>query len=319
MATALPEGVEVARTEHFVFRDNVLLNLHHFLYQWATIEALRDGTAERRRSVAVEEIDGPSELDATELAAWRSAIDWYRRDAIEKDLLFNGDMYRLKGQLSDIEDADGEWPGEVDGDYARALRAVLPVYRRHFWPQHHRVNVAWAKAAVVELERYGATIADRLTKAYGGTWPNEPIRVDLVYYANWAGAYTTGDPDHIVQSTTSDDTGNWAKLETLFHEASHTRSVFGAMQSEIDAPFPEQAPRDLWHVLLFMTAGHTVKRTAAEAGDEDYVEYGERNGLYGRGIWAELYTKASPHWASYLQGDLTRTEALSRIAAAFGE
>ena len=63
------------------------------------------------------------------------------------------------------------------------------------------------------------------------------MRVDLLVYANWAGAYTTGGPAHIVLSSTDEDSLADGALETLFHEASHTREMFRPLRSELPAAF----------------------------------------------------------------------------------
>ena len=318
---SVPHTTEVARTEHFVFHNNELFNLHQFLYQCAKTIARREGEDVDGRPVVVAEISAVDGLEGSEREAFFSAIDFYRRDAIGRDLLFNGLMYEIKGQLARVQDPDGAWPAALDPGYRQALKTALPVYRTHFWPAHEQVNRAWIAAAIARLELYEAALVGRMTAAYGGRWPRGPVRVDVCVYANWAGAYTTGGPAHITLSSTDVNAqGNYA-LETLMHEASHTRSMFDPLRGAVDAAFSLRGtaqPGDLWHMFIFMTAGDTVRRTLAADGIEGYVEYGVRTGLYERGSSVTQHPILQAHWIPYLNGETDRATALARIAEAFG-
>ena len=258
-------------------------------------------------------------LRGAEREAWFTAMDFYRRDAISRDLLFNSGMYEIKGQLAAIQDPDGDWPVQLDEAYADALRTALPVYRANFWGAHDRANRAWIAAAVDKLNRYEQTLVGRMTAAYGGAWPQPPVRVDVCAYANWAGAYTTGGPAHITLSSTDPQAQDHAALETLVHEASHTRTMFGPVRTALAAAFDARGttqPGDLWHLFIFVTAGDAVRRTLADNGVEGYVHYGERTGLYERGGWAAQHPVLQEHWGRYLDGGIDQATAMARIAAA---
>jgi hypothetical protein len=157
-----------------------------------------------------------------------------------------------------------------------------------------------------------------MTSAYGGSWPDSPVRVDVCAYANWAGAYTTGGPAHITLASSDPQAQGSAALEVLVHEASHTREMIGALREALAAAYQAQGaepPRDLWHLFIFVTAGETVRRTLALDGIEGYVPYGERTGLYGRGAWALQLPLLLEPWTAFLDGELEREAALARIAA----
>ena len=65
--------------------------------------------------------------------------------------------------------------------------------------------------------------------------------------------------------------------------------MIGALRSQLSAAFEvggAEPPRDLWHLLLFVTAGEAVRRTLAADGMDDYRPFGERTGVYRRGAWA---------------------------------
>ena len=312
---------EVARTPHFVFHANELLNLHHFLYQWAKTEARRAGESVSGRPVEVLEAQALDALGGREGALWHDAVAFYRREAISKDLLFDGDLYRLKGQLAELDGLEEPWPDDLDDGFAEALQAALPIYRERFWPAHRARIRDWVAEACSGLERYGDTVLTRVTDAFGGAWPETPMRVDLCVYANWAGAYTSGDPNHIVQSVGGATHSGLGALETLAHEATHTSEIFGAFRGELASTFEsrgEAVPRNLWHLFIFMTAGEAVARALAADGRPGYEPYGQRTGLYSRGSWAEEYPSAIGPWRAYLDGDIDRAEALARIAEALG-
>ncbi|MEM7203687.1 MAG: hypothetical protein AAF628_25710 [Planctomycetota bacterium] len=317
----LRASTEVARTEHFVFHSNPLLNLHHFLYQCAANSARRDGERVRWRKVNVAEMAAADALDGGERAAWQAALDFYRRDALPRSLLFNGRLHTLKGQLSGVEDVAGKWPGTLDPDYAAALRQAWPVYRSRFWPAHRKANEGWVKAVVARLDDHEETLVRAMTVAYGGTWPDGPVRVDVCAYANWAGAYTSDEPAHITVSSLDANNRGDAALETLFHEVSHTDVMFSVLQGELGAAFAArdtEPPRDLWHLFIFVTAGDAVQRALAASGDAGYTHYGERTGLYRRDPWGDQWPWLREHWIAYLDGRIDRATALARITAAAG-
>jgi hypothetical protein len=169
------------------------------------------------------------------------------------------------------------------------------------------------------LARFGPALAERTTRAYGGTWPREPIRVDVCAYANWAGAYTTGNPDHIVLAVAGAGAAGDGLLETLFHEAAHTPGVIASLRAELAATFEAagaELPPDLWHLLIFMAAGDATRRELADAGVYGYIPYGTRTGVYERGSWARLKPRVDDHWQAWLDGQVERREALGAMAEA---
>jgi hypothetical protein len=309
---------EVDRTPHFVFYSSELFNLHQFLYQCAKTLDRRERMRTARGAVEVLEMDAVDGLQGDERATWFAALEFYRSDVIARDLLFDGDMYALKHQLASIDDPDGDWnwPVELDASYEHALRAALPVYRARFWKQHDGGNREWTASAVKGLARYEASLVERMTSAYGGEWPDEPMRVDVCAYANWAGAYTTGGPPHITLASTDAESQGHAALEVLVHEASHTRELFSGLRGELFAAYEtagREPPSDLWHLFIFLTAGDSVERVLAADGVDHYAHYGDRTGLYLRANWAQLYPRVQPAWSAYLAAEIERAVALERI------
>ena len=307
-----PPPAEVARTPHFVFRSHELQNLHHFLYQCAKHAARHDG--ERVWAADVAELDAVDALTGADRSAWDAAVATYRDGVIEHDLLFDDGMTALKGAIAAVVGAEETWPG-VDDALAGALRTARPVYRKHFWPAHDAANRRWIADAVERLATHEAELVARTTAAYGGSWPEPHVLVDVLAYANWAGAYTTGDPAHVALSSTDPDLAGVFALEVLFHEAAHTSEMLRSFRLELQAAFASRgatAPRDLWHYFLFATAGGAVSRALAGG----YVPYGERAGVYARGPGPTFVPVLDEHWGAFLDGSIERATALARIAEA---
>jgi hypothetical protein len=71
-------------------------------------------------------------------------------------------------------------------------------------------------------------------------------------------------------------------------------------------------PRDLWHVLLFYTAGELARRELGKANDDSYEPYGYRYGVYDHG-WQQLRDAVVKHWRPYLDGETDFDAALAAL------
>ncbi len=302
----------VLETDAYALHSDPWINVHHFLYQWARGQVSRQPN-DRRPPVEVAEVSEFSMLTPDQRDAWAAALEHYR-DLVDKDLLFDEDMEALKEALAAI---DG--PESIAAlDSAALLEAAREVFVDRWWPKHDGANRAWIQAMRPMLEKYEGRLVHELERAYGGTWPEYAIRTDVTYYANWAGAYTSWRPDHIVLSSGGDEHQGVAGLEILVHEASHSESLGSPLHEELDRLFEEagaRAPFNLWHVFYFVTAGELTRRVLAEEGIDDYVPYGERVGLYRRTRWDGMHAVLLEHWVPFLRGELERDEALRRIVA----
>jgi hypothetical protein len=172
--------------------------------------------------------------------------------------------------------------------------------------------------------------AQRLAKAFGGSWPEGVVRIDVAAYANDLGAYSTeaaaGPAPHVVVSSGDDSYAGTAAIEMVFHEAGHSDTLIGAASGPLDAAVEAAgatgAPRDLWHALLFYTAGELAREALAAAGVPDYRPYAEANGLWPRARgWAAARAALDAHWRPYLAagGGPGRDEALAAVARALAE
>ena len=297
----------VATTAAFELHSNPWINLHHLLHRMALWDA--DRPQEVPTTAAILESVGCADL--------QRALPAYA-ELTHRDLLFDPLMGALKQALT--EAGSPLDPGvELPEPVGEALRAALPDYLALWWEEHDGANRAWIEGVLPLLRRHEAQLVAELERAYGGAFPAEPIRVDVSAYANWAGAYTSNHPDHITLSSFDPENGGPGALEVLLHEASHSFELESSLQRDLDTAFGTSGgrpPRDLWHMIFFFTAGELTARVLARDGIHDYVPYGERVGIYTeRGpARVKLIQALDDHWRPFLRGEITRAEALTRLA-----
>ena len=273
----------------FEFHSGFWLNLHQFLCS--------------------EQAAGAS--GATE---WQSAIEYYKREIIPRDLL-SDEAAAVNFSLSLAGSEPALAVNGLDPELAAVLSKAAPLYRRLVWPGHDRTNRAWIASLEPLLARYGAPMSRELAAVWQTQWPRVPIRVDVSAYAGTNGAYTTLDPAHITITSTDASYQGDAALEMLFHEASHT--LDGNMRAALTAELKRQNRllhrRTFSHAILFYTAGEIAKRYLS-----DYEPYAIRNGVLERG-WPGSVTILEKDWKPYLQGRTTLAEALAAIVTDYGE
>lgn len=313
LLTALPlvlsAETAVLTTERFEFHSNELVNLHHFLYEWARASV-------GMRGARVDESAELAELAEAEREAWTAAYEAYLPSWVRKDLLFDRELDAVNKALRRSTEAEFD-PG-VPAELAEALRRALPVYREHWWERHDRTNREWISALEPILAKTETEFAKRLAAAYGGEWQDEPMRVDLTHYGNWAGAYTTHDPNLVTITSADPENAGHGALEVLFHEASHAEGlgtpVFDAVAALYEAR-DARPPKDLWHATFFYTAGELTRDLLREFElAESYATYGERNMWKRVPGWAVLRDALELCWRPYLDGEWGRDEAYERMA-----
>jgi hypothetical protein len=302
-------------TYPFDFHSGFWLNLHHFLYEQALLRK-RAGDPGQATSWAARP-DG--RLSSEQQRLWDAAVDYYAGALIKRDFVFDEGMIVMNDQLAESEAASDLSKSGLGGELAKILEGVAPAYRAHWWPKHDRANRFWIAAVTPMVRQFGGTLIKELTAAYKAKWPAEVIRVDVSEYANWAGAYTTFSRGEKVHTTVcSTDSGNqsFAALELLFHEASHwmvgprNGSVARAVAREARARNKPE-PKDLWHAIIFYTAGELTRRNLSEYGVGDYTPIAYR-GLYAR-AWPNLQRPLELHWQPYLEGKVDFDKAVANL------
>ena len=162
------------------------------------------------------------------------------------------------------------------------------------------------------LQKYGASLAQQIVKAYQTSWPAKPFRVDVCAYANWAGAYTVDESARITLSSTDEGSGGTQGLEALFHESLHVLEVVVVAELRRQAKAQgKEPPRFLSHALIFYTAGEITKRIVPR-----HVPYAVTHELWRGEPWSKYWQLLTTYWQPYLDDKTDFVEALKRIVAA---
>jgi hypothetical protein len=317
----------------FEMHSGFWVNLHHFLYLQARLQKGNSSSVDNGRGEAPPSEPPVSLLDfpAEQIRAWQDAVAFYARDLAGRDLLLNGDMENINGQLSEME-ACTELEGKssplcksgLQRDLIQALERAAPVYRAHWWTEQDRANREWIAQITPFVQQMGVELSGQLADVYQRPWPEGRLRVDVVWYGGPYGAYTSLSPVHVTIASHDARNQGIYGFEVLFHEASHALAV--SVNEAIAREFRKRdklIPRDLWHALLFYTTGELVRRDLAYgsmtpaslngANPSSYQPYAERFGLYS-GSWDRFRGMLDLYWRPYLDGRVSFDTAMARLA-----
>ena len=280
----------------YCLQSNVWVNLHQRLVH----EALYGGTP-------------PKSLAGNDLARWRQAVERYRAWLGDRNPIFDHELVELNAALS--RTTREALPDSIPKDAREVLASVMPMYRKAQWKADARGNRFYIQLAKPLLEQAGPEIIAAHEKAYGVAFPTR-ILVDVTAVAGRFGAYTVGQGDdaHVVQSHTTPGMHGFGALESLIHEPSHSivAADWGAIGGDIAKASAATGvkPRDnLWHAVLFYTAGELTRRAYARRGIAyTPVIAGRYDGPF-KGMQKPLET----HWQAYLEGKVSRSEAMERV------
>ena len=297
----------------FDFHSGFWINLHHFLYRQALLSRPQQGPHSLALSPA--DNDELKQLSSMERDSWNAAVAYYTNSLVKRDLLFDEGMITTKNQLEDAEASLDLANVQIPAELKAVLLRAAPVYREHWWPRHDAENREWFAQLKPMVKQYGSTLATKMSTVYGQRWPQYPVRVDAVTYANWAGAYTTLYPTRPTISTTDPDNHGTAALEIVFHETSHGMmdKVMDAIQiaeASLNTHRPNGAfhSGSIWHAVLFYTAGELVAEQIPS-----YVPYADKNGLWLRAWPNPDRAFIEQDWKPHLNGSLELQQALSKL------
>ncbi len=299
-------------TRRFELRSGPRSGLFHFLIDWALADA------EEWPPFAppiVEREAWRSGLSGTEARLWGAATQAFGT-ARDRSLLFDNGLLAVRDWAAGAEEREAI--PDSDQYLASALEAALPVYERHWWPAHDARNRSWIEAVEGTLAEIEETMIPRFERAYGGRWPDAPIPVDVVVYANSVGAYSSGG--RITIASGERDSQMPQALELIFHEASHLDPLEAPLRMGLkrafDAVGTEVAAR-LWHDMIFYTAGEITRITLEGRGESGYRHYGEL-GVYTRGErWAIELPAFERRWRPFLRSESTDAGARAAALEAF--
>ncbi|HJY27793.1 MAG TPA: hypothetical protein VJ306_07115 [Pyrinomonadaceae bacterium] len=312
----LGQAAPQAKTKQTIFifhSDEFWLNLHHFLYVLGRNE---NKTRDSSRSAVVnaprDQEQGLAKLSPAEQATWRAAVSFYANDLSKKDAVFDEPLPAITNALAQAGDAKSLRSAKLDAGVASLLERAAPIYRKSWWPAHHKANVEWQHAIQKLVDQHGDAILTFITKAYQMNWNPAGFHVHLSGYTNWAGAYsTTGEL--LVLSSLAEDIKDIYGLETIFHEGMHQwdKQVFEALREQARKQ-SKLVPNGLSHAMIFFTAGEAVRHVYP-----DHVPYAVKAGVWQRGI-AQFKTPLEEIWKPYLDGRGTRDDALAELVKRTG-
>lgn len=240
----------------------------------------------------------------------------FYRPYAARDVLRDEGMVAIARALRDAEGRTTLDGIAIDADLKVTLESMMPVYRATAWNGHDRANRAWIDVVTPLVVRHGAAIRDGLTRVYGIAWPAEPMHVDLSVAAGPVGAFSVNQ--HITISSSDPGYRSYAGLEMVFHEGSHGLDLFQAViapLTRIAESHQVTLPPQLWHAILFYTAGELTKRELKAAG-VDYTTYADA-ALYEALCGPQCAGRIAAHWGPRIDGTRSIDDALAALVTAF--
>jgi hypothetical protein len=299
----------VGGDRYFEFHSGFWINLHLFLY----LEAVtRKGAGDIGREA---EFTADSTISTTlagnDKTAWDSAVAYYQANLISLDLLTNDKMRAIKNALENLENESSVSRANLNPGVVHALDTASSIYRTNWWPAHDKANRDWIAAVTPLVDQNGNQLTQKISTAYETPWPDAPIRVDVVAYANSSGAFTTLHPTRITLSSQDPSNQKLTALESLLHEASHTMvEASGNLILNDYSAHRRTAPPDLLHAILYFTTGYYMTQVYS-----DYIPYADGNNLWQQVAWSGFHAAILKDWQPHLDGKSTVRDALSQLVA----
>ena len=306
----------VVTTARFDFHSDPWINLHHFLYQWARADE-NLGTARER--VDVPERSSLANLAESQQEVWLSALSFYR-ESIAPLNHFDRRMLDQKSELLRLGGDLGAIPmGKIDG-IADVLQNAMPLYVDEWWRVHDEDNRRWVRNIQSMLEESEDAYVHLTESLFESRWPDSPKRIDVSAYANFRVGYTA--IGHTVIFSTDPGNQGFYGLESLFHEVQHSRDISGTGRSRLRAAFASagvDVPENLWHSIIFVTAGAFVQSMVEQKALPAHTPYWVREGFAEFSGWRDPMRIVSANWIPAIEGELSSSEAFDGIAAAFDD
>jgi hypothetical protein len=302
----------------FSFHVDFWINLHETLEHESL---LPNPGFDGPKSLAHQSVAPASALAADDLARWQSALAFYGAHFTTHNTFDPAVMDETRFLAASASGATLP-PCGAAAQWCAVITATAPVYRERFWPSHERLDRDYVERLSPQIAAHGEWMARRLAAVYETPWPSGPVDVEVTAAVPPFGASTIGEPPFTgahapLVAVSSEDPGYTGDtgLEMIFHEASHL--LVGRVQAALDESAKRQGrtpPDNLWHLLLFYTAGHLMK----ERLGADYVPYAERpeHSIF-TGRFAPCLSVLERAWQPYLDGHRALGPAVDAVVAAF--
>lgn len=308
-----PTRTEAGASDLFEFHSDPWINLHHFLYQWSRAD---EGLGSGRQTVAVPERGSLSSLSPEQRDTWLQAVSFYRQSVAPLDHFDDAMLEQKKRLLNLTGDPQATPPDQIPG-IAEALATAMPVYLQHWWPAHDTANRQWTAGVTPVLSRHEHRYAELTARIYHSQWPPEPKRVDVSAYANPAAGYTA-DGHTVIFSTDSGNQGLYA-VETILHEVLHNRDIGSPGRIALNQAMQatgDKTPRNLWHAMIFATAGEFTQAIAEREGLPEHIPYWTREGFQNFQGWREPAAWVNQHWLPVVRSQISVTNGLDNLTEA---
>jgi hypothetical protein len=257
----------------------------------------------------------PADMPEADRVVWAAGIEFYAPYS-KRNLIFDAELIAIKEALRTEEERTSLDGLPIDSGVRATLERLMPIYRKHWWPEHDRTNREWIAAVRPLVDRHGPALNQAIARAYDVAMPDNPVWVDVSVRAHPNGAYETGPVTHVMISSVNSSYRGYAAVEMLFHERSHAwgsviaRPIFAAAKEQ-GVSVPPQLP----HAVLFFTAGELTARELKAHGI-DYTHYAHPN-IYTNMCGAACEERMAVQWTPHLDGKRSIVEALSNLVAAF--
>ena len=205
----------------------------------------------------------------------------------------------IKNALADAGNERSLDSSGLDSKLVAALEAARAVYRAVWWQGHDRSNRSRIDQLLPLVARHEDRLKVRLSDIYRTEWPGPRIRTDVVFHANWAGAYTTLYPtqDHDfepgLEPAATGESGNPVSRGFPCTDRQGPRINQRASSLAWEAASPEvpMARRP-----LLFDGGCCSERIPG------YTPYALKHGLWER-AWPAHLDVLEREWKPYLQGN----------------
>jgi len=204
--------------------------------------------------------------------------------------------------------------------YAKALNAFEPAFLKDIWPQH-KLILERAEAYVTKnFEPKEQECFDYLIKRLGMEDSLYQVPIYIVAESPWPGGFTFWDGTQKGVCVISIEANQGSALfESILHEAIHALHAETKGEGNVLAEIEKRLLKDGMsesdlavrhgpHLLVFIQSAETVKRLI----DTSHKPYGENE----KGVYARLQALSDielPIWIAYLDGKITREDAVNRI------
>ncbi len=253
---------------------------------------------------------------------WFEALRIYSEHYTHQDFVFSETMVRIDNVLTSSGENSKLSSLRLPPLLTEALNLAAEPYRTVQWPRDNARNQEFIVGLEKILLRFGPEIATRLAHLYRTSWLREPIRVDVMPYAQSEGSYSNNADSfvHIAMSTADTEEQGLSGLDVLFHEASHSiadpryGSIGGAITAaarRANRPVPSQ----LWHTVIMYTPGKLAETIFNRAGLGPYTMFAKRDGLFTH-VWPRYFHVLVKYWQPYMDGSGTLEGALTKCVNA---